>query len=258
MIGSIIGYIAGALRDPHLEQLPHLEGESFQAPLLLEMFAAADTFLNSEPLQNTQQYWHADGASPSHIAKHHHVNALRSIPTALFSDCATHFRASTYLLARLDAAPHKAMQDAMATSMAIYWARTGCSKIAIQSQLEEYFQYDMQIDFSHPQITPIQQKNRPGCVPGALDCALEALSYRQSIWNAVSIGQGEKNPALGAITGALAESRFGVPSELCQQLLQHLPEKMRVFLRQLYSASRRVEPRAGTTRSVAAIATCLE
>ncbi len=178
MIGSIIGHIASALRDPNLEHLPNLDSGQLKSLLysnsILEIFAAADTFLSATPIMQTRQQWLSYGEEPLLFDAPDDGSVVRCIPVALFSQGGSLFLGATYPLEISEIAPGQYAREAMATHQAISWARTGCSKIAIQSQLEEYFQYDMQMSFTE-QPKPIRLKRRQGCVPDALDCALEAL-----------------------------------------------------------------------------------
>ncbi len=261
MIGSILGYIASALRDPELDQLPQLNTEQLKSLLcsntILEMFAAADTFLFATPIMQTREQWLSYSETPLQSTAHRDGNVVRGIPVALFSHAGSPFFGMTYQPEILEIEPGQNTRDAMATHQAIYWARTGCSKIAIQSQLEEYFQYDMQISFTE-QPKPIHHKKRQGCVPDALDCALEALSFRESIHNALLISQEEHNATLSVITGALAESRFGVPRQLNECLAKKLPEKMSVLLRQLYLSGQSTYSEINKKPAISPINTCFE
>ena len=89
MIGNIIGYIASALCDPDLEQLPLLDTEHLKSLLysntILEMFAAADTFLFPTPIMQTREQWLSYSETPLQFIAHRDGNVVRGIPVALFS-----------------------------------------------------------------------------------------------------------------------------------------------------------------------------
>jgi ADP-ribosylglycohydrolase len=69
-------------------------------------------------------------------------------------------------------------------------------------------------------------------VPQALTCALEASGFVDAIRNAISIG-GDSD-TIGAIAGAVAEARFGIPQELRERAFTHLDLEMRAVIDSLY------------------------
>lgn len=63
-----------------------------------------------------------------------------------------------------------------------------------------------------------------GCVPLAFDIVIKSDSFEDAIRKAVSYG-GDSD-TLGAIVGAIAEARFGIPKEIGQAALSYLPPHM--------------------------------
>lgn len=72
-------------------------------------------------------------------------------------------------------------------------------------------------------------------MPEALTCALAATNFEDAIRDAVSLG-GDSD-TLGAITGGLAEARFGIPEPIAQAGWDYLPREMRAVLTRLYGRS---------------------
>ena len=62
-------------------------------------------------------------------------------------------------------------------------------------------------------------------MPEAIIAFLESNSFEDALRNAVSLG-GDSD-TLACITGGIAEAFYGMPSELQQETLKHLPEEMR-------------------------------
>ena len=69
-------------------------------------------------------------------------------------------------------------------------------------------------------------------MPEAISCALDATDFEDAIRNAVSLG-GDSD-TLAAITGSLAEVRFGIPDEMKTEALSRLDDPMRDVLKQMY------------------------
>jgi ADP-ribosylglycohydrolase len=69
-------------------------------------------------------------------------------------------------------------------------------------------------------------------VPEALTCALQATSFEDAIRNAISIG-GDSD-TIGAISGALSDARFGIPSDILQECRWRIPMGMPEILDSLY------------------------
>ncbi len=71
-------------------------------------------------------------------------------------------------------------------------------------------------------------------VPEAMTCALEATSFEEAIRLAVSLG-GDSD-TLACMAGALAEWRFGIPTDMKKRALSMLDARMQHVLKRLYAA----------------------
>ena len=120
------------------------------------------------------------------------------------------------------------IKGAQATAAAVFLARTGFSKASIRSYIEENF---YRIDFT---LNEIRHDYRfdvtcQGSVPQALEAFFEATGFEDAIRNAVSIG-GDSD-TIGAITGAIAEAFYGVPSGIRDKAEAYLDSTLLDILR---------------------------
>ena len=116
------------------------------------------------------------------------------------------------------------IKGAQATAAAIFLARTGHSKPEIKRYVEQTFGYDLsrtcdEIRPSYRHVETCQQT-----VLEAIIAFLESTGFEDVLRNAVSLGG--DNDTLACITGGIAEAFYGMPPELQQETLKHLPEEM--------------------------------
>ena len=117
------------------------------------------------------------------------------------------------------------IKGAQATAAAIFLARTGHSKPEIKRYVEQTFGYDLsrtcdEIRPGYRHVETCQQT-----VPEAIIAFLESTGFEDALRNAVSLG-GDSD-TLACITGGIAEAFYGMPPELREETLKHLPEEMR-------------------------------
>ncbi len=109
----------------------------------------------------------------------------------------------------------------------------GIATQAIKEVIQTKYQYNM--NRSVDEIRSTYDKFYVRCsktVPEAIICALDAVSFEDTIRNAVSLG-GDSD-TLACMAGALAELRFGVPPEMTRSALRYLDTDMKQVLRKLY------------------------
>jgi len=99
------------------------------------------------------------------------------------------------------------IKGAVATSGAIFLARTGATIDEIKKYISKYYTIDFTID----KIRPVYKFNETcqETVPQAMQAFFESTSFEDAIRNAISIG-GDSD-TLAAITGAVAEAYYGIP-----------------------------------------------
>ena len=108
------------------------------------------------------------------------------------------------------------IKGAEATAVAVYMAKTGSSLMEIQDYIVKHY---YPIDFTLDSIRDTYQFNETcqDTVPQAFEAFFESTSFEDAIRNAISIG-GDSD-TLAAITGAIAESYYGVPTNIRKHAL---------------------------------------
>jgi len=144
-------------------------------------------------------------------------SAMRVSPVAWFEDDEQKVMEIAKRSAEVTHNHPEGIKGAQATAMAILWARNGRSQNEIVSEIEKMFGYDIS--------TPIDEIREyyefdvtcQGSVPEAIRCFLEADGFEDAIRNAISIG-GDSD-TLAAITGSIAEAKWGVPETIREEAL---------------------------------------
>ncbi len=160
--------------------------------------------------------------------------AMRVSPAALLADS---LEEALQLAEKVTAVTYdhpEGLRGAAATATAIFLAREGEEATTIRKRIEQDFGYELAA--TPADIRPHYNFNETcqGTVPEAIVCALAASDFEDAVREAVSLG-GDAD-TLGAITGAIAEARFGVPREIGIQTWNRLPGDMREVLEQLLYA----------------------
>jgi ADP-ribosylglycohydrolase len=130
------------------------------------------------------------------------------------------------------------IKGAQTTAMAILWARQGIPRDHIRRDIEDQFEYDISVSVDELGETYQYNETCQRTVPEAIRCFLEAAGFEDAIRNAISIG-GDSD-TLAAITGSIAEAKWGVPTEIRREALRRmdgaLPETYQRFLSQISGA----------------------
>ena len=116
------------------------------------------------------------------------------------------------------------IKGAQATAMVIYWARNGVPRNRIRRDLEEQFGYDTSTSVEELQETYEYNETCQRTVPEAFRCFYEARDFEDAIRNAISIG-GDSD-TVAAITGSMAEAKWGVPDEIRREALARMDEDL--------------------------------
>lgn len=160
-------------------------------------------------------------------------SAMRVSPVAWFADDERRVMELAKLSAEVTHNHPEGIKGAQATAMAILWARLGVSRDRIRCDIEERFEYDLAISVDELRETYQYNETCQKTVPEAIRCFLEADGFEDAIRNAISIG-GDSD-TLAAITGSIAEAKWGVPEEIQTQskrrLDQNLLHTVQMFLK---------------------------
>lgn len=118
-----------------------------------------------------------------------------------------------------------AIAGAKAVAAAVFMARTGKSKAAIQRYIEKTFCYDVSTPLDVIRPTYRFDATAKGSVPQAIRAFLEAESFEQAVRLAVSLGGDSDTQA--CIAGAIAEAAFGVPGWIRKEAMARLDDRLR-------------------------------
>ena len=164
-------------------------------------------------------------------------SAMRVSPVAWFE---RHDHRVMILAERSAAVTHnhpEGIKGAQATAMAILWARSGVPRNRIRRDLEAQFGYDTSTSVEDLQKTYEYNETCQRTVPEAFRCFYEATDFEDAIRNAISIG-GDSD-TVAAITGSMAEAKWGVPEEIAREALgrldRHLGEIYQRFVARVAS-----------------------
>ncbi len=158
--------------------------------------------------------------------------AMRVSPAAFLADT---LEEALRLAEKVTAVTHdhpEGIKGAAATAAAIFLARQGASAEAIRQYIEQEYGYDLQRSIAEIRPGYRFDETCQGTVPEAILCALEATDFEDAIRNAISLG-GDAD-TLGAITGGIAEARFGLPELIGTETWNRLPDDMRTVISALY------------------------
>ena len=139
-------------------------------------------------------------------------------------------------LARLTAEPTHDHPDgiagAQAAAGAVYLALHGASKDEIKEYVERYYPVDFTLDEIRPSYTFDHfAATCAGTVPYAVEAFLESTDFEDCIRNTISIG-GDSD-TLAAVSGAIAEAFYGVPTKYRGAVVGRLDSSLRSILTQL-------------------------
>lgn len=121
---------------------------------------------------------------------------------------------------------------AKATALAIFWFRKNVSANDVRDRIEEISGYDLTAKLDDFRYEYRRSNLAAKSVPQAIICALEATSFEDAVRNAISLG-GDAT-AQAAITGAIAEARFGIPPEIAESAWLNLPRDMEKVFKRAY------------------------
>ncbi len=123
------------------------------------------------------------------------------------------------------------VKGAQAIAACIFLARTGQDKEAIRDYCIETFGYNLRRKIDDIRIYYAFDVSCQGSVPEAIISFLEGEDFEDTIRNAISLG-GDSD-TIAAMAGSIAEAYYGnVPQEIVDEVIQRLPEDMKLVLAQ--------------------------
>ena len=116
----------------------------------------------------------------------------------------------------------EAIKGAVALAHGIYLGKKGFDAESMKKIITENYGYDLEKSLYALQESPILEAITPTLMPIVFVSVFEAKSTERALVNAVKFGG--PAGALASMTGALAESLYGIPEHLKQDVLRRLPE----------------------------------
>ncbi|OQW92553.1 MAG: hypothetical protein BWK78_01340 [Thiotrichaceae bacterium IS1] len=244
MIGAIAGDIIGSLYEVRPIKFKDFQlfgtGTTFTDDTVLTV-ALADSILNGVPyVDKLKEYHHlypraGYGGSFAKWA----LSESRQPYNSFGNGSAMRVSPIGFAYANLETVLAKAKQSAevthnhpegikgaQATAAAIFLARTGRDKTAIQKYIEDTFGYDLQTTLEVIRPTYDFDVSCQGSVPQAIRAFLEAEDFEDAIRNAISLGGDSDTQA--CITGGIAQAFYGgVPPFIQDQVLRILDNRLR-------------------------------
>ena len=122
------------------------------------------------------------------------------------------------------------IKGGQAVAAAIFLARTGESKTAIQEYIERQFHYDLRTPVDEIRPTYVFDVSCQGTVPQALRAFIDSSDFEDAIRTAVSLG-GDTD-TLACITGGVAQAFYGsVPDAIQRKVYSLLDDRLGAITR---------------------------
>ena len=155
-------------------------------------------------------------------------SAMRVSPAAWLAEDMAEVLHLAQLTAEVTHDHPEGIKGAQATAAAIFFARTGHSKVEIKAYVEREFGYDLNrtCDEIRPAYRHVESCQET--VPQAITAFLESTDFEDALRTAVSLG-GDSD-TLAAITGSIAEAFYGVPENLKQECRKRLTPELAEIL----------------------------
>lgn len=247
MIGDIVGSIY-EFNNHRSKDFPFWgAGARFTDDTVLTI-AVADALLNDKPVARTLAEWSWRYPNRGYGVRYSawlktwdlapygsfgNGAAMRVSAVAMLADSLEEAITTAHRVTEVTHDHPEGLKGAAATVHAIVLARQGAGPNEIRKAIAMAYGYDMNrtVDGIRPEYEFNETCQRT--VPEALICALEATSFEDAIRNAVSLG-GDSD-TVAAIAGPVAETLFGVPSEIKAHVRDHLPPDMLGIIDRLYN-----------------------
>jgi ADP-ribosylglycohydrolase len=151
-------------------------------------------------------------------------SAMRVSPVAWLYDDESRVLETAKATAEVTHDHPEGIKGAQATALAILYARRGKEPTIIARDIERLFGYDITTPVDVLRETYEYNETCQRTVPEAIRCFAEAEDFEDAIRNAISIG-GDSD-TLAAITGSIAEAKWGVPTEIRREAEKRLDEEL--------------------------------
>jgi ADP-ribosylglycohydrolase len=152
-------------------------------------------------------------------------SAMRVAPIGHFYDRLDEVLAEAERSAAITHDHPEGIRGAKATAAAVFLARQRPEKQVIADYIEKEFGYKLDTPLKAVRRTFLFDVSCEGTVPWAIRAFLEADDYEEAVRNAISLG-GDAD-TLACIAGAIAAPYFGIPSDIREETLGRLDDRLR-------------------------------
>ncbi len=149
-------------------------------------------------------------------------SAMRVSPCAWVADSLSEAQELAKLSSIVTHDHPEGIKGALATSDAIFLARTGADKDEIKRHVESVYNYDLSRKLDDIRPTYQFEISCAKSVPESIICFLEAEDFEDAIRNAISLGGDADTQA--AIAGSIASAYWDVPEVICDQAVSYLDD----------------------------------
>lgn len=257
MFGAIVGDVVGSVYEfdnIKSKDFPWLSEESTFTDDTVCTLAVAESILDDSDISTSlrkwcRKYWRMSyGHSfmrwlrleePVPYESWGNGAAMRVSTAAFLAPSIEHARILATKVTEVTHNHPEGLKGALATTDAIFLAFSSWEPDEIRRHITETYGYDLSRTVDEIRPTYRFNESCQETVPEAIICALDATGFEDAIRNAISIG-GDSD-TLAAITGAIAEARFGaeMPLELCYSVVERLPEDLCAVLKRIYDERER-------------------
>lgn len=255
MIGAIVGDIVGSIyewNNHKSKDFPLFKESVFYTDDTLCTIAVADCLMTGAPPDERLLYWgrkyprlgYGGGyarwlVSPDPKPYNSYGNgaAMRVSPAAFLASDLEEARQNAIRVTEVTHNHPEGIKGALATTDAIWMAYEGENPEAIRHHVATTYSYDMARTVDSIRPTYRFNESCQETVPEAIICALEGTSFEDAIRNAISIG-GDSD-TVACIAGAVAEARFGVPTDIAEKAMARLTPALANVVKKMYASGAR-------------------
>ena len=151
-------------------------------------------------------------------------SAMRVSAVGFYAKSADEVKKYSKTVTRVTHNHPEGIKGAYVTAMCIYLARKGASKKEIKRFVEKY--YDIDFDYEHLRRTYRHEAEIcQNTVPQAIFCFLISNGFEDCLRTTISIGGDCDTTA--AISCAIAEAYYGIPTRIAEAVMEFIPDDMK-------------------------------
>jgi ADP-ribosylglycohydrolase len=160
-------------------------------------------------------------------------SAMRTSPIGFFYNKASDVLKAARMCAQVTHNHPEGVRGAQATSLSIFLARQGASKIDIRKEISKWFNYDLSKTINEIRPKYFFDVSCQGSVPQSIIAFLESDDYEDAVRKAVSLG-GDAD-TMACITGGIAEAFYGpIPENITLETRKKLPDEFLKIIDEFY------------------------